>query len=88
MFVHIGGDASVRIASVTAVINLEEAPPSRKDVTEFINSEDDAGRLQYVTEEIPRTIVITDDKTYVSSISATVLLNRLESAGITPEQAL
>ena len=88
MFVHIGGDMSVRASSVTAVINLEEVPPSKKDVTEFINSEDDAGRLQYVTEEIPKTIVITDEKTYVSSISATVLLNRLESAGITPEQAL
>ena len=88
MFVHIGGDMSVRAASVTAVINLEEVPPSRKDVAEFINSEDEAGRLQYVTEEIPKTIVITDDKTYVSSISATVLLNRLESSGITPENAL
>ena len=88
MFVHIGGDMSVRAAAVTAVINLEEVPPSRKDVAEFINSEDEAGRLQYVTEEIPKTIVITDDKTYVSSISATVLLNRLESSGITPESAL
>ena len=53
MFVHIGGDMSVRAASVTAVINLEEVPPSRKDVAEFINSEDEAGRLQYVTEDIP-----------------------------------
>ena len=88
MFIHIGNDLSVLRSSVTCVVNLETVSPSQKDVTEFINREDEQGRLQYVTEEIPKSLVITDDKTYVSSISATVLLNRLESSGITPESAL
>ena len=77
MFIHIGNDLSVLISSDTCVVNLETVSPSQKDVTEFINREDEQGRLQYVTEEIPKSLVITDDKTYVCSLSASLILNRL-----------
>ena len=80
MFIHIGNDLSVLKSSVTCVVNLVTVSPSQKDVTEFINREDEQGRLQYVTEEIPKSLVITDDKTYVCSLSASLLLNRLMSS--------
>ena len=79
MFIHIGNDLSVLNSSVTAVVDLETVLPSQKDVSEFIKSEDEQGRLQYVTEDIPKSLVITDDKTYVCSLSANLILNRLES---------
>ncbi|MBR4946950.1 MAG: DUF370 domain-containing protein [Clostridiales bacterium] len=79
MFIHIGNDLSVLKSSVTAVVDLETVLPTQKDVSEFINSEDEQGRLQYVTEDIPKTLVITDDKTYVCSLSSSLLLNRLSS---------
>ena len=81
MFIHIGNDLSVLRSSVTCVVNLETVSPSQKDVTEFINREDEQGRLQYVTEEIPKSLVITDDKTYVCSLSTSLILNRLMSFG-------
>ncbi len=80
MFIHIGNDLSVLKSSVTAVVNLETVLPSQKDVAEYMNSEDEQGRLQYVTEEIPKSLVITDDKTYVCSLSASLILNRLISS--------
>ena len=79
MFIHIGNDLSVLKSSITAVVDLENVLPSQKDITEFINREDEQGRLQYVTEEIPKSLVITDDKTYVCSLSANLILNRLKS---------
>jgi hypothetical protein len=79
MFIHIGNDLSVLKSSITAVVDLETVLPSQKDISEFINREDEQGRLQYVTEEIPKSLVITDDKTYVCSISAGLILNRLKS---------
>ena len=79
MFIHIGNDLSVLKSSVTAVVDLETVLPTQKDVSEFINSEDEQGRLQYVTEDIPKTLVITDDKTYVCPLSSGLLLNRLSS---------
>jgi hypothetical protein len=79
VFIHIGNDLSVLKSSITAVVDLENVLPSQKDITEFINREDEQGRLQYVTEEIPKSLVITDDKTYVCSLSANLILNRLKS---------
>ena len=79
MFIHIGNDLSVLKSSVTAIVDLETVLPSQKDIADFINSEDEQGRLQYVTEDIPKTLVITDDKTYVCSLSSNLLLNRLRS---------
>ena len=80
MFIHIGNDLSVLKSSVTAVIDLETVLPSQKDISEFINSEDEQGRLQYVTDDIPKSLVITDDKTYVCSLSSQVLLKRLKQS--------
>ena len=81
MFIHIGNDLSVLKSSVTCVVNLETVLPSQKDISEYLDSEDEQGRLQYVTEDIPKTLVITDDKTYVCSLSSNLLLNRLKSSG-------
>ena len=80
MFIHIGNDLSVLKSSVTAVVNLETVLPSQKDVSDFLNREDEQGRLQYVTEDIPKTLVITDVKTYVCSLSSGLILNRLKSS--------
>jgi len=77
MFVHIGGDISVVSGSITAVISLETAVVSSKGISAFMNSQDDDNRLQYLTEEIPKSLIVTDDRTYVSSISSSVLLKRL-----------
>ena len=54
--------------------------PTDMSVTELIEAEDDNNRLQYLTEDIPRTMIITDVKTYISSISSSVLQKRLESS--------
>lgn len=80
MYVNIGGDISVPADEVSAIVNLETVPPSRRSVTELIEADDDNNRLQYLTEDIPRTMIITDVKTYISSISSSVLQKRLESS--------
>ncbi|MBR3340011.1 MAG: DUF370 domain-containing protein [Clostridiales bacterium] len=77
MFIHIGNDLSILKSSVTAVVNLETVLPSQKDISDYLNSEDEQGRLQYVTDDIPKSLVITDDKTYVCSLSVNLILNRL-----------
>ena len=80
MYVNIGGDISVPAGSVSAIVNLETVLPSQRTVTRFIESEDDNNRLQYLTEDIPRTLILTDTKSYISSISSSVLHKRLESS--------
>ena len=80
MYVNIGGDIFVPAGSVSAIVNLETVPPSRRTVTDFIESEDESNRLQYLTEDIPRTLILTDTRSYISSISSSVLQRRLENS--------
>ena len=77
MYVHIGDDIAVRADTVTALIDLETVLPSQKDVTSFINAEDESNRLQYLTEDIPRSMILTTERTYISSLSTEVLRRRL-----------
>ncbi|MBQ4270731.1 MAG: DUF370 domain-containing protein [Clostridiales bacterium] len=77
MYVHIGDDIAVRADTVTALIDLETVLPSQKDVMSFINAEDESNRLQYLTEDIPRSMILTTERTYISSLSTEVLRRRL-----------
>ena len=86
MYVHIGGDVTVIKNSITSVIDLETLPPGNKDVDSFLKAEEESNRLQYITGDLPKTLVLTDDKTYVSPVSGYVLLKRLESNEITEIQ--
>lgn len=83
MYVHIGGDVSIADSSITAIVNLETILPSDKDISAFIKAEEESNRLQYITGDIPKTLVLTGDKTYVSPVSNTVLLKRLNNFDFT-----
>lgn len=79
MYVHIGGDVSVQSESISSIINFDTILPGQKDITEFIRIEDDNNRLQYLTEDIPRSLIVTSDRTYVSPLSPSVLKRRIEN---------
>lgn len=79
MYIHLGSDTTVLKKSVISIINLEEEPVSGKTVTSFVRNEDENGRLQYLSEELPKTVVITDEGTFVSSLSSQVLYKRMTS---------
>lgn len=79
MYVHIGGGISVTISSISSIINLETVPASQKNISDFVRAEDENNRLQYLTGDIPKTLVLTETKTYVCPVSAQVLLKRLTS---------
>ncbi|MBO7426612.1 MAG: DUF370 domain-containing protein [Clostridia bacterium] len=83
MYVHLGGDVSVIDSDITAIINLETSLPSDEDMNNFIRAEEDGNRLQYIEGDLPKSLVLTTDKTYVSSMSVSVLLKRLTSVDLT-----
>ena len=83
MYVHLGGDVSVIDSDITAIINLETSLPSDVDMNNFIRAEEDGNRLQYIEGDLPKSLVLTTDKTYVSSMSVSVLLKRLTSVDLT-----
>ncbi|MBP5262082.1 MAG: DUF370 domain-containing protein [Clostridiales bacterium] len=83
MYIHLGADLSLLKKSVIAVINLEKEPPSGRIVTDLIRSEDESGRLQYLTEDLPRSVVVTDEGTFITSLSSQLILKRLNTTDLT-----
>ena len=79
MFVHIGGEYTILIDSIIGLVNLETAQAS-SDVNAFLRHQEDDNILEYVSEEIPRSLILTDDRTYVSPISVLTLKKRIDNA--------
>ena len=82
MFVHIGGEYTILSKSIVGLVNLEAVPASSSDMNAFLKISEDDNILEYVSEEIPRSIVITDDRVYVSPLSVSTLNKRIRTSNI------
>ena len=79
MFVHIGGEYTILVDSVISLVNLETVQASSSDMKAFLKMQEDENILEYVSEEIPRSLILTDDRTYVSPLSVATILKRVQS---------
>lgn len=79
MFVHIGGEYTILVDSVISLINLETVQASSSDMKSFLKMQEDENILEYVSEEIPRSLIVTDDRTYVSPLSVGTILKRIKT---------
>ncbi len=82
MFVHIGGEYTILVDSVISLVNLETVQASSSDMNAFLKLQEDENILEYVSEEIPRSLILTDDRTYVSPLSVATILKRVQSGEI------
>ena len=80
MFVHIGGEYTILIDSIIGLVNLETVQASSTDMNGFLRQQEEENILEYVSEEIPRSLILTDDRTYVSPLSVVTLKKRIDSA--------
>lgn len=75
MFIHLGGDTVVRLKDVVMILNFDL--DSDSTVTEeFLLSCQSKQQVVYISEETPKTVVITENKVYYSPISSTTLKRR------------
>ena len=49
-------------------------------MNDFLRQQEEENILEYVSEEIPRSLILTDDRTYVSPLSVMTLKKRIDSA--------
>ncbi|MBR5974526.1 MAG: DUF370 domain-containing protein [Clostridiales bacterium] len=82
MFVHIGGEYTILIDSIIGLVNLETVQASSTDMNDFLRQNEEENILEYVSEEIPRSMVLTDDRVYISPLSVMTLKKRIEHAGV------
>ena len=75
VFIHVGNGCILKNKDIIGVFDLDNAT-IMKTSREFINSEEKKGRIESVFEDIPRSFVVSNDKTYLSSLNTASIIRR------------
>lgn len=75
VFLHLGGDITVRADDVVGVFDIEECSVSRV-TAEYLNSCQKDGRIVNVSDDMPKSFVVTAAKTYISNVAHSTISRR------------
>lgn len=78
MYIHIGGDCSIPEKCILAIFDFDAVTQGENETINFLKKAEQEGRLETVSYEIPRSIIIAVDKVYISPISASTIRKRSE----------
>lgn len=79
MFLHLGGDFSVRVEEIISVLDykyINETETGKKFMTDMKD------RIDNVAGEKIKSVVVTDNKIYLSKLSPATLKKRVEELKI------
>ena len=81
MYISIGGDMAVRERSIIGIFDLDGASLSQKTM-DFLRSVEENGGLVSVTEDVPKSFLVTEEygmeRVYFTQLSAGNLEKRAE----------
>ncbi|HHW06802.1 MAG TPA: DUF370 domain-containing protein [Clostridia bacterium] len=78
MYLHIGNEISIPLRKIIAIIDLETADPTGR-LQELIELAERQQKVNVTAgKSDPKSCIITDDRLYLSSISALTLARRAE----------
>lgn len=84
MYVNIGGDMAVRDRSIIGIFDLDGCSLSKKTM-EYLQDAEKNGALLSVTEDIPKTFLVTEEygfeKVYFTQLSPTTIEKRVLKDG-------
>ena len=82
MYISIGGDMAVRDGSIIGIFDLDGCSMSKKTM-EYLQNAEKNGVLLNVTEDIPKTFLVTEEygmeKVYFTQLSADTLEKSTEN---------
>ncbi|PRO64336.1 extracellular matrix regulator RemB [Alkalicoccus urumqiensis] len=77
MFIHLGGDMVLKAERIVAILDHMSEKDSPENQA-FMQANRDGKKTQKVTEDPPKSMVITEDTVYLSPISSYTLKRRAE----------
>ena len=82
MYLHLGYETVVNTKNIISIMDLESSSMS-KYTKEFLKIVEEEGFVRNVSEEIPKTFVVCEEKgqsvVYITNISAKTLAGRIKS---------
>ncbi|MDD2213561.1 MAG: DUF370 domain-containing protein [Oscillospiraceae bacterium] len=81
MYVHIGGEYSLSEHLIVAILDLDQTTADPRDNTTllFLQEAQAGGQLETVGPGLPRSAVVTVEKTYLTPVSAATIKQRQRS---------
>lgn len=75
MYLFLGGDVTVRADDVIGIFDIEECSTSRT-TADFLNACQSRLQIVNVSEDMPKSFIVTSDKTYISNVSHNTIRKR------------
>ena len=83
MFIHIGGDVTIFLKDLIAIMDLEKSTVLQ-DTRNFLKTAEDEGFVMTIGDEMPKSFVLVDMEyryqVYLSPIAPATLLKRCKRA--------
>ena len=76
MYIHIGGENLVSDKLILCLIYLDQVHPHQTDMKRFMIAQEESGRMEYIGNDIPQSLIVTMERTYASPLSAQALYQR------------
>lgn len=77
MFLFIGGDKTIRTKELIGVFNIEECSVSRI-TADYLAHCQKTGKISEVSFDLPKSFIVTDNKTYLSNVSNDTIRKRVQ----------
>ncbi len=75
MYLFLGGDYSVKSDTVIGIFDIERCSVSRT-TAEYLNLCQKNGMIVNVSDDMPKSFTVCDDKTYISNVSNSTINKR------------
>lgn len=75
MYLFLGGDISVRSDEVVGIFDIEECSVSRI-TADYLNACQKKGKIVSVSEDMPKSFIVTESRTYISNVSHSTICKR------------
>lgn len=75
MYIHIGGDVSLPTYKILGIFDIEKTSVN-KDVNDYLMKLQRQGKIYYVSYDMPKSFIVTDDYVYISNVSVFTLKRR------------
>lgn len=76
MYIHIGGEYTLSDKWIIGIFDIDQTTTYGSDTSNFLARQEKMGRLDIVSPDLPRSIVVTLDRVYLSPITAKTLVSR------------
>lgn len=80
MFLFLGGNVTVDDRSVIGIFNIEECTVSGI-TNEHLRVRQRQGKIVNVSEDLPKSLVVCEDKSYISNVSNLTINKRARKGG-------